>query len=153
MKISILKIKGIKIIYGNVYIRCHPCHVTLARNKPNGHTNNATNKTENNDKANINIDSTVNDYDDSCNSSGDENQHFENKKDNDNEITENNSKKVDSSTNELKKNQNTKYLSKNSAEYKETQLISYGRKATGKYIGCWDTHNNENAPIDFEREI
>ena len=70
MKISILKIKGIKIKHGNVYIRCHPCHVTLARNKPNDHTNNATNKTENNDKANINIDSTVNDYDDSCNSSG-----------------------------------------------------------------------------------
>lgn len=61
-------------------------------------------------------------------------------------------KKLDSSTNELKKNESIKYLPKNSTEWKETR----GGKATEKYKGYWNTQENENAPlkcIGFDRDI
>lgn len=69
-------------------------------------------------------------------------------------------KKLDSSTNELKKNESIKYLPKNSTEWKETRggkvVISCGGKATEKYKGYWNTQENENAPlkcIGFDRDI
>ena len=41
-------------------------------------------------------------------------------------------------------------------EWEQTQIISRGRTAIGKFKGCWNTQENEDEPvkcIDFERDV
>lgn len=57
---------------------------------------------------------------------------------------------------DLKKHQIVKYRPKGSSEWKQTQIISRGGKASGIYKGVWNTQENENEPIkfiDFERDV
>ena len=57
---------------------------------------------------------------------------------------------------EFKKHQAVQYLPKNFTEWKQTQIISHGGKATSIFKGCWSTQENENEPvkfIDFERDV
>ena len=57
---------------------------------------------------------------------------------------------------DLKKHQIVKHRPKGSSEWKQTQIISRGGKASGIYKGVWNTQENENEPIkfiDFERDV
>ena len=98
-------------------------------------------------------DALITDYGTNFDSNDDENQHIENQNEND---IDTNDVSIKPSINELKKNQYIRYKPKNSTEWKETQLISRGGKATGKFKGCWNTQDSENDSvkcIDFERDI
>ena len=138
----------ILIKHGSNYVRCHPCHVTLTREEPIDPLKDTDITLDNKQQDAINKMQTNNDnnYLDSSDDEVDDNQP-------DLEIDLN---KNSTTIKDLKKHQIVKYRPKGSSEWKQTQIISRGGKASGIYKGVWNTQENENEPIkfiDFERDV
>ena len=152
------------IKHGSTYVRCHPCHVTLTREKHFDSSKDSNESLDIQQTVESKIQQTDNNID-----------HFESSDEddsNDQEMINNNEQHLDlvndnqqnleidsnkkATINDLKKHQTVKYLPKDSAEWKHTQIISRGGKTSGKYRGVWNTQEKENEPIkfiDFERDI
>ena len=136
---------------GNYYVRCYPCHVTLAQNKH-------TDKLKDISDSSVSQQTTSNNHpvnNDCFDSSEDEKSHnAEGMSTSNIDIEINTSEKY--AIVELKKHQDVRYLPKDCTEWKQTHIISCSGKATKKFKGCWNTQENENEPvkcIDFERNV
>ena len=142
----------ILIKHGSNYVRCHPCHVTLTRDK---HFDSSKERDEHVDdqEQRVTDNKQINNDKDHLDSSDDDSTKSQENVDQQNlEINSSNK----STIKDLKKNQVIKYLPKDSSGWKQTQIISQVGKASGKYKGGWNTQENENEPIkfiDFERDV
>ena len=138
------------IKHGSYYISCHPYHIT-AQNKH-------VDKLKDPSDSSVSQKSTSNNhpvYDDCFDSSEDEKTNNAEEMSTSNADIENNAFEK-STIGKLKKHQAVRYLPKDCTEWKQTQIISCGGKATGKFKGCWKTQENEDEPvkyIDFERDV